>query len=84
MGLSARHDHERHCLFIACYLGLAYIANEYQVIFTMIRWCGAAYLFYLAWRVWHAPIVVNELDQVSAPATANKAAGFLLGYAKAC
>jgi threonine/homoserine/homoserine lactone efflux protein len=62
--------------------GLAYIANEYQVIFTMIRWCGAAYLFYLAWRVWHAPIVVNALDQVSTPATANKAAGFLLGYAQ--
>jgi threonine/homoserine/homoserine lactone efflux protein len=48
----------------------------------MIRWCGAAYLFYLAWRVWHAPIVVNALDQVSTPATVNKTAGFLLGYAQ--
>ena len=31
--------------------GLAYIAHQYQIIFSLIRWCGASYLFYLAWQV---------------------------------
>jgi threonine/homoserine/homoserine lactone efflux protein len=59
--------------------GLAYIANEYQVIFTIIRWFGAAYLFYLAWQVWHAPI---ELTTALVVPTRSKGASFLLSYAE--
>tara|TARA_B100000795_G_C22783486_1_gene433460 strand:- start:562 stop:1185 length:624 start_codon:yes stop_codon:yes gene_type:complete len=59
--------------------GLAYIANEYQIIFTLIRWCGAAYLFYLAWQVWHAPIELNAADL---PPARNKGAGFILSFAE--
>jgi threonine/homoserine/homoserine lactone efflux protein len=59
--------------------GLAYIANEYQVIFTLIRWCGAGYLFYLAWQVWHAPIELNAADL---PPARNKGAGFILSFAE--
>jgi len=59
--------------------GLAYIANEYQVVFTIIRWCGAAYLFYLAWQVWHAPVELNTA--VVAP-TRSKSASFVMSYAE--
>jgi threonine/homoserine/homoserine lactone efflux protein len=59
--------------------GLAYIASEYQIIFTLIRWCGAAYLFYLSWQVWHAPI---DLSIVDLTPIRNKAAGFMLSFAE--
>tara|TARA_B110000090_G_scaffold47124_1_gene53506 strand:- start:382 stop:1005 length:624 start_codon:yes stop_codon:yes gene_type:complete len=59
--------------------GLAYIANEYQLIFTLIRWCGATYLFYLAWQVWHAPI---ELNTAAVTVTRSKGADFVLSYAE--
>ena len=62
--------------------GLAYIANEYQVIFTVIRWCGAAYLFYLAWGIWHASIEVDGGDISKVATKRKKAAGFLLSYAE--
>ncbi|MCO4837468.1 MAG: LysE family translocator [Oceanospirillaceae bacterium] len=61
--------------------GLAYIANEYVVIFTVIRWCGAAYLLYLAWCIWHAPIDAN--DPAGGVSTqSHKGVGFILGYAQ--
>jgi len=59
--------------------GLAYIANEYQLIFTLIRWCGATYLFYLAWQVWHAPF---ELNTTALAVTGSKGANFVLSYAE--
>jgi threonine/homoserine/homoserine lactone efflux protein len=59
--------------------GLAYIANEYQLIFTLIRWCGATYLFYLAWQVWHAPV---ELNTTALAVTGSKGANFVLSYAE--
>ena len=59
--------------------GLGYIANEYQLIFVLIRWCGAAYLFYLAWQIWHAPIVLSGNAAVK---TRSKGVGFILSYAE--
>jgi len=59
--------------------GLAYLASEYQIIFTLIRWCGAAYLFYLSWQVWHAP---TDLNTVNLAPIRNKAAGFVLSFAE--
>lgn len=59
--------------------GLAYIANEYQVVFTIIRWCGAAYLFYLAWQVWHAPVALNATEGMP---SRSKGASFILSFAE--
>ena len=59
--------------------GLAYIANEYQLIFTLIRWGGASYLFFLAWQVWHAPIELNEAAET---VTRSMGANFILSYAE--
>lgn len=59
--------------------GLAYIANEYQLIFVLIRWCGAAYLLCLAWQIWHAPIVLSRNAAIK---TRSKGVGFILSYAE--
>ena len=35
--------------------GLAVLAHSAYTVFLVIRYLGAAYLLYLAWRLWHAP-----------------------------
>jgi threonine/homoserine/homoserine lactone efflux protein len=36
--------------------GLAVLAHEFAGIFTVIRFAGVAYLLYLAWTMWRAPV----------------------------
>jgi threonine/homoserine/homoserine lactone efflux protein len=36
--------------------GLAALASAFAVLFLVVRYLGAAYLLYLAWRLWHAPV----------------------------
>ncbi|WP_395673299.1 LysE family translocator [Inquilinus sp.] len=36
-------------------LGLAMLAATMQPVFTVIKYAGAAYLLYLAWKLWTAP-----------------------------
>lgn len=38
--------------------GLALLAETFTALFTAIRYAGAAYLLFLAWRLWTAPAVV--------------------------
>lgn len=35
--------------------GLAALASSFATVFVLIRYAGAAYLTYLAWRLWTAP-----------------------------
>ncbi len=42
-------------LIMAC-LGLSAIAEHWGTAFTIIRLVGAAYLIYLGWKMWTAPI----------------------------
>ena len=37
-------------------LGLATIAETFHYLFVAIKWIGVAYLLYLAWKMWTAPI----------------------------
>lgn len=46
-------------LILACF-GLAVIAEQWGEVFTVIRIVGAAYLLYLGWKMWNAPV---DLDQ---------------------
>src|SRR6185436_1096240 len=37
-------------------LGLAVLAETIQPVFLAIKYLGAAYLLYLAWKLWSAPV----------------------------
>ena len=37
--------------------GLALLAEAFAALFTAVRYAGAAYLLYLAWKLWTAPAV---------------------------
>jgi threonine/homoserine/homoserine lactone efflux protein len=41
-------------------LGLAAVVATSPMLFTVLKLCGAAYLAYLAWGAWHAPVSVEE------------------------
>lgn len=38
--------------------GLSALAESFQGVFTVIKYCGVVYLLYLAWKMWTAPAVV--------------------------
>lgn len=42
-------------------LGLSYVASSFQMIFTVIKYAGAAYLLYIAWRLWTSPATPVDL-----------------------
>lgn len=65
-------------LIMACY-GLAAIAAQWETVFLVIRYFGAAYLIYLGWKMWTAS--VSESDGVSSSKNAkNGFASFLQGF----
>ena len=64
-------------LILAC-MGLATIAASYEELFTIIRFAGAAYLFFLAWKMWNAPV---EIELSSVEKNKNDAVlGFIQGF----
>jgi threonine/homoserine/homoserine lactone efflux protein len=42
-------------------LGLAVVAQTFHEIFLVIKYAGAAYLIYLAYRMWTAPVVARDV-----------------------
>jgi len=40
--------------------GLAYIAQTFHYAFVALKWAGVAYLLFLAWKMWTAPVAVQE------------------------
>ena len=59
-------------------LGLASIAENYNGLFTLIRLTGAAYLFYLGWKMWTTDVDTQFNDEK----TKNKSglSGFIQGF----
>jgi threonine/homoserine/homoserine lactone efflux protein len=45
---------------VAAVIGLAAIAEMLHWLFVAIKWGGVAYLLYLAWQMWTAPVVVDD------------------------
>ena len=43
--------------------GLAVLAHSAHTVFLAIRYLGAAYLLYLAWRLWNAPAQALDTSQ---------------------
>ncbi len=42
--------------------GASFIAQSFHAIFLILKYCGVAYLLYLAWKMWTAPAVVRAGD----------------------
>jgi threonine/homoserine/homoserine lactone efflux protein len=42
-------------------LGLAAVAQTFHLVFLAIKYAGAAYLLYLAWKLWSAPVVAHDV-----------------------
>lgn len=62
----------------AAVLGLSVIAQSFHAVFVAIKYCGVAYLLYLAWRMWTAAGAREERE--SAP-KGSAAQMFLAGLA---
>src|SRR3954454_8864432 len=56
--------------------GLAVLAQTFQAVFLVVKYAGAAYLLYLAWKLWTAPAAARE---VSAATTRESPAKLFLG-----
>lgn len=62
-------------------LGLSFVANSFEMIFAIIKYAGAAYLLYIAWRLWTAPatpVDVNAADNVDGKPLRSFIGGLLL------
>jgi threonine/homoserine/homoserine lactone efflux protein len=57
-------------------VGLAALAQAFHEIFLAIKWAGAAYLLYIAYKLWTAPAVAREVE---ANAAAENPAKLFLG-----
>lgn len=42
--------------------GLAVVAQTFHLLFVVIKYLGVAYLLYLAWKMWTAPVAVEDGD----------------------
>ncbi|MEH2511897.1 threonine/homoserine/homoserine lactone efflux protein [Nitrobacteraceae bacterium AZCC 1564] len=62
-------------------LGLSFVANSFAVIFAIIKYVGAAYLLFIAWRLWTAPatpVDVNAATNVDGKPLRSFLGGLLL------
>lgn len=58
--------------------GLAVVAQTFHFAFLLLKWAGVAYLAFLAWKMWTAPLAVDEGGM---PQATNPARMFLAGLA---
>lgn len=65
-------------LIMACY-GLAAIAAKWDLLFSVIRYCGAAYLLYLGWKMWTTP-VSQDLSGADKKMAKQGIASFFQGF----
>jgi len=60
-------------------LGLAVLAETFHEVFTLVKYAGAAYLLYLAVKMWTAPSAARSLEPVATRESRSKL--FLAGLA---
>lgn len=58
--------------------GLAFVAQTFHFAFLVVKWAGVAYLGWLAWKMWSAPVAVGDGDM---PREDSPAKLFLAGMA---
>jgi threonine/homoserine/homoserine lactone efflux protein len=47
---------------VAAVMGLGFVAQQFFLLFTLIKYAGVAYLLFLAWKMWNAPAEVEAGD----------------------
>ncbi len=47
--------------FTVAATGLAVIAQQFELLFLAIKYAGCAYLLYLAWKIWTAPVAAGDV-----------------------
>ncbi|MGE3145183.1 MAG: LysE family translocator [Pseudorhodoplanes sp.] len=62
----------------AAVFGLAALAALFQPLFMVLKYLGAAYLLFLAWKLWHAPVVAAAAEPVRGQGKKLFAGGLLL------
>lgn len=58
--------------------GLASLAQTFHLAFVALKWAGVAYLAYLAWKMWRAPV---RLDAADIPDRGSALRMFAAGFA---
>ena len=58
-------------------MGLAALAEVFHGVFVAVKYAGAAYLLYMAWKMWSAPAVARDLAE--APPREHPGKLFLAG-----
>lgn len=55
-------------VFLTCAaLGLAALASTFAAVFTVVKFAGAAYLLWLGWQLWRAPLHGDTVTAQRAP-----------------
>ena len=63
---------------VAAVLGLGFIAEQFYLAFSVIKYLGVAYLLYLAWKMWTAPV---NIEAEGLPRTRSPFRMFMTGMA---
>jgi threonine/homoserine/homoserine lactone efflux protein len=48
--------------FTVAATGLAVIAKSFETLFLAIKYAGCAYLLYIAWKIWTAPVAAENVE----------------------
>lgn len=64
-------------MFFSAY-GLSVIATNFGLLFSLIRYVGAAYLLYLAWKLWTTKPQTEQPQ--TAPRKRDSLSGFISGF----
>lgn len=64
--------------FLFAVFGLAAIATYFAPVFVIVRWAGAAYLLYIAWKFWTAKPGSEQMKPKKEDALKTFLAGFSL------
>ena len=62
----------------AAVFGLAALAALFQPLFLVLKYLGAAYLLFLAWKLWHAPAIAASAEPVRGQGVRLFGGGLLL------
>jgi threonine/homoserine/homoserine lactone efflux protein len=63
---------------VAAVMGLGFIAEQFHLTFTAVKYLGVGYLVYLAWKMWTAPV---DVKAGALPAAGSPVRMFLTGMA---